>query len=159
MRSAREMMTIMMSVDLICQGNSAGALDVLLQRQKALEINFAQGQWTQANLLELIPDLEEGAIFREELKAVQKEEKFTLKLAADQWQSRPMGRWKKPWAPTWLQAQDQAPAGEAGAAPGADPGGVAPNSPAPLNLPGPPPKGKGKKGKGKGKKGVRRWYQ
>eukprot|EP00438_Fugacium_kawagutii_P030018 Skav212009 [mRNA] locus=C8996354:51:968:- [translate_table: standard] len=55
MRSQRELQTLAMSVDEILAGRPQRALDLLLQRFKAIEASFHEGGWNTARHLELIP--------------------------------------------------------------------------------------------------------
>ena len=48
------MRTIMLVVDYLAHNMVPAALDVLLQRQKALELSVEQQGWQQANLFELV---------------------------------------------------------------------------------------------------------
>jgi hypothetical protein len=158
-RTAREMKTLMTIVDLICQNDGLRALDVALQRQKSLELQFHQGNWEQAQQLELIPLDEDRSYFKQELKAAQQEVQSVRKLEAPVW--RP-SRAREEW---WPRGGGGAQGGEARAEAGLAGDGDA----APLNhndqsdgygqgrsrgWKG----GKGKKGFGKGKpKGKRQW--
>lgn len=126
-------------VDLIAQNDGLRALDIALQRVKAIEIFISQGHWSQASLIELIlPEGEQRAWFRQELKAVQQEYKAEQRLSQDQW-----ARKKPVWNPS---------------APATGGGGEKKNpedkdGTPPVNTGGPSP---GRRGKGKGKKG-KRW--
>ena len=82
-RNTKEMLTLATAVDYICQNDSLRALDVLLQRLKALEVSQAQGNWTQAAELELVMTHDQTAVFRQELKAAQQEVKADLELQKD----------------------------------------------------------------------------
>ena len=124
---------------MIASNDALRALDVALQRMKAIELFISQGQWSQANLLELIlPEDEQRAWFRQELKAAQQEHKSEMRLQRDQWPAR-----RGPWAPVSAAApvvekkegdeKDETPPGNGGGT------------------------GKGRKGRGKGKKGGKRW--
>lgn len=64
------MRTIMLVVDYLAHNMVPAALDVLLQRQKALELSVEQQGWQQANLFELV-DMGEATYFTQELKAAQ----------------------------------------------------------------------------------------
>ena len=89
LRNLRELRTLATLVDLMAMNDSLRALDVAVQRMKSIELFIAQGQWSQANLLELIvPEEEQRAWFRQELKAAQQEHKSDLRLQRDQWPKR-----------------------------------------------------------------------
>lgn len=136
LRHLRELRTLSTMVDLLASNDVLRVMDIALQRMKAIEVFVAQGTWTQATLLELIPaEGEQRAFFRTELKAVQQEAKAESRTQKDQWQMKPRRQWE-PYVPG-TGGEKKENEGEKGDAP-------------PLNTP------KGKKGKGKGKKG-RRW--
>eukprot|EP00435_Cladocopium_sp_Y103_P017149 s1363_g4.t1 len=140
LRNLRELKTLATLVDLMAQNDSLRALDAAVQRMKSIELFIAQGQWSQANLLELVvPEEEQRAWFRQELKAAQQEHKSDIRLQRDQWPRK-----KTQWYPT---------TGGAGA--GDKKEGETKEGGPPENGGGPSP-GKGKKGRGKGKKG-KRW--
>ena len=139
LRNLRELRTLATLADMIASNDALRALDVALQRMKAIELFISQGQWSQANLLELIlPEDEQRAWFRQELKAAQQEHKSEMRLQRDQWPAR-----RGPWAPVRAAApvvekkegdeKDETPPGNGGGT------------------------GKGRKGRGKGKKGGKRW--
>ena len=89
LRNLRELRTLATLVDLMAMNDSLRALDVAVQRMKSIELFIAQGQWSQANLLELIvPEEEQRAWFPQELKAAQQEHKSDLRLQRDQWPKR-----------------------------------------------------------------------
>ena len=89
LRNLRELRTLATLVDLMAMNDSLLPLDVAVQRMKGIELFIAQGQWSQANLLELIvPEEEQRAWFRQELKAAQQEHKSDLRLQRDQWPKR-----------------------------------------------------------------------
>ena len=79
-RDTREMLTLLTAVDYLASNDPLRAMEVLLQRQKALELAAEQGFWSQANFLELVTPSEERSYFRQELRAVQAEYKVELKL-------------------------------------------------------------------------------
>ena len=131
-RNTREMQTLLTAVDYLASNDPLRAMDVLLQRQKALELAAEQGSWSQANFLELVTPSEERSYFRQELRAVQAEYKAELKLR-NPWTPR------RPWSGTGGDKGQGAGKGEA------DPDA------APLNGNG--EDHKGGKGRGKGGKG------
>jgi hypothetical protein len=89
LRNLRELRTLATLVDLMAMNDSLLPLDVAVQRMKGIELFIAQGQWSQAILLELIvPEEEQRAWFRQELKAAQQEHKSDLRLQRDQWPKR-----------------------------------------------------------------------
>lgn len=76
LRNLRELRTLAAMVDLMASNDTLRALDIALQRMKAIEVFVAQGNWTQATMLELVPaEGEQRAWFRQELKAAQQEAK------------------------------------------------------------------------------------
>lgn len=79
-RTAREMRTVMLLVDYLTRNMVPAALDVLLQRQKALEPSVEQNSWQQANMLELVDMEEARSYFTQELKAAQSELRSEEKL-------------------------------------------------------------------------------
>ena len=126
-----------MMVDYMASNDTLRAMDVAVQRMKSIEVFVAQGNWTQASLLELIPaEGEQRAWFRQELKAAQQEAKLESRMTQDQWTRR-----RRAWEPATgagAPSNDEMKTeGEKGDAP-------------PQNGP------RVRKGKGKGKKG-KRW--
>lgn len=95
-RTTREMRTLMLVVDYLTMNMVPSALDVLLQRQKALELSIEQQNWQQANHLELVDVEEARSYFTQELKAAQNEVKAEQKLG-------------KGWGPSSDQAKAGAP--------------------------------------------------
>ena len=129
-RNTQEMLTLATAVDYICQNDSLRALDVLLQRLKALEVSQAQGNWSHA--AELMTH-DQTAVFRQELKAAQQEVKTDLELQKD-----PR---RRTWRPQrWYEG------GDGGETPRED------KDKPPDNAPKGPRKGKGKGKRGKGGK-------
>lgn len=61
-RAEREMKTLMLAVNLLARNMVPAAFDVLLQRQKPLELSVEHGNWPQANFLELV-DMEEACSY------------------------------------------------------------------------------------------------
>lgn len=126
----------MLVVDYLTKNMVPSALDVLLQRQKALELSVEQQSWQQANLLELVDMEEARSYFTQELKAAQSQLKSEQKLQGK-------GGWRPFRAPApWRQtAQDDT---------SKTPKDVKEGDNAPANEE--PRKGKkGKKGRGKGR--------
>jgi hypothetical protein len=135
----RELRTLTTLVDMVALNDPLRALDVALQRIKSIELFVSQGHWNQANLLELVvPEEEQRAWFRQELKAAQQEQKADLRLQQDQWPRR-----RQAWS-----------GGVAAAGGGEKKEGEGKDDAPPSNGSNP---GKGKKGKGKGKKGRGKW--
>ena len=137
LRNLRELRTLAMMVDYMASNDTLRAMDVAVQRMKSIEVFVAQGNWTQASLLELIPaEGEQRAWFRQELKAAQQEAKLESRMTQDQWTRR-----RRAWEPATgagAPSNDEMKTeGEKGDAP-------------PHNGP------RVRKGKGKGKKG-KRW--
>eukprot|EP00438_Fugacium_kawagutii_P019691 Skav233093 [mRNA] locus=scaffold3948:8226:9719:+ [translate_table: standard] len=134
-RTAREMRTLMLVVDYLARNMVPAALDVLLQRQKALELSVEQSSWQQANLLELVDMEEARSYFRQELKAAQSELRAEQRLGKGWGSQRQYPGWR-PYGQgeTSLQAKE-----------GKD------SDQAPLNEDGKKGKRKGKKGRGHGK--------
>eukprot|EP00438_Fugacium_kawagutii_P032553 Skav201089 [mRNA] locus=scaffold2562:74784:76346:+ [translate_table: standard] len=137
LRTTREMRTIAHCIDAVARNDPLRALDIMVQRLKALELSHVQGGWSQANQLELIMGDEEMATFRQEIKAAQLEVKADLSLS--QGGAR---RWK-PWK------SEATHPGDAPAAAEAKDGDKPPENP--MRPP--------RKGKGKGKRGLKgkRW--
>ena len=54
-RNHRELMTLAMAVDYILEGDYVRALDLLIQRFKAVETSLGENGWHMAKHLELIP--------------------------------------------------------------------------------------------------------
>eukprot|EP00435_Cladocopium_sp_Y103_P059215 s681_g21.t1 len=142
MRTMRELRTVAAVIDLIVMNDPLRAVDVLIQRFKALELSHEQQSWTQASQLELILSDQSSAVFRQEVKAAQAEVKSNWAIEAGPQRSQ---RWRtnQPWT---------APATSAGA--GAKDGSPNPGDDKPPINTGQPNKGKGKGKKGKGR---RRW--
>lgn len=139
LRNVRELRTLATLVDMMASNDCLRALDVALQRMKAIELFVAQGNWSQANMLELVlPEEEQRAWFRQELKAAQQEQKSELRLYHDQFQRR---------RTSWHPVATVAAAGEKKEGEGKE------DNP-PTNAGG---GGQKRKGKGKGKKGKMRW--
>jgi hypothetical protein len=80
LRAAREMRTLAMVSDLVCSGRPLSALDVIAQRQKALEISVDQSGWNQARWLELIPAADVSSWTREDLRDAMKEQELETRL-------------------------------------------------------------------------------
>ena len=140
LRNLRELRTLTTLVDMIAQNDLLRALDVAVQRIKSIELFVAQGQWGQANLIELIvPEEEQRAWFRQELKAAQQEQRSDLRLQQDQWPRR-----RQAWGPSHAAV---------GGAEKKE--GDTKNDTPPSNGGSP---GKGKKGRCKGKKGRGKWW-
>ena len=99
-RTTREMRTLMLVVDYLTMNMVPSALDVLLQRQKALELSIKQQNWQQANHLELVDMEEARSYFTQELKAAQNEVKAEQKLGKGWGPSyRPSQSWRPPAPP------------------------------------------------------------
>eukprot|EP00435_Cladocopium_sp_Y103_P038404 s1263_g10.t1 len=139
LRNLRELRTLTTMVDMIALNDPLRALDVAVQRIKSIELFVSQGQWSQANLLELIvPEEEQRAWFRQELKAAQQEQKSDLRLQQDQWPRRRVSWASNPTTVTVGEKKE----------------GETKDDVPPANMVTP---GKGKKGRGKGKKGRGKW--
>eukprot|EP00438_Fugacium_kawagutii_P030645 Skav221851 [mRNA] locus=scaffold1175:37676:39176:+ [translate_table: standard] len=134
-RTAREMRTVMLVVDYLARNMVSAALDVLLQRQKALELSVEQNSWQQANMLELVDMEEARSYFTQELKAAQSEVRSEQKLGKGFAQYRQSPGWRP-----YHQAESN-PQGKDGKETDA----------APLNEEGKKGGKKGKKGRGRGK--------
>lgn len=80
LRSAREMRTLAMSIDLLLGGHILHGLDVLLQRFKALELAAEQGSWSQARWLELIPTSDVSSWSRDDLRSAMREQDLEVRL-------------------------------------------------------------------------------
>ena len=137
LRNLRELRTLTTLIDYMASNDVLRAMDVAVQRVKAIELFISQGQWSQANLLELVlPEDEQRAWFRQELKAAQQEHKSELRMQQDQWPRR-----RNTWYP------NQAPVT----------GGEKKDNEAREDHPPSNGGSKGKKGKGKGRKGKMKW--
>ena len=79
-RSAREMRTLAMSINLLLGGHVLHGLDVLLQRFKALELAAEQGIWSQARWLEVIPTSDVSSWSREDLRSAMREKELEMRL-------------------------------------------------------------------------------
>ena len=142
LRNLKEMTTITTVIDYIASNDPLRALDVLVQRMKALEIAHLQGNWNQATHLELVKVCDTTSYFREELKAAQQELKSDWSLQRGPRQ--PGNWWRNQWVERPEVAVDPASAKEGG------------QDKPPENTP--VKGGRPLKGKGKGKKGkFRRW--
>ena len=141
-RTMRELRTVAAVIDLVVSNDPLRALDVLVQRFKALELAHEQQSWAQASQLELILSDQTSAVFRQEVTAAQAEVKSNWQLEAGPQRSQ---RWRahQPWvgsAQGSTSAQKEGSPGQSDDKP--------PLNTAPVNK----GKGKGKKGRGK-----RRW--
>ena len=143
LRTARELKTVARVIDLLCSNDPLRALDILLQRLKALELSHEQGNWAQAAQLELVLPDQTSAVFRQEIRAAQAELKTTWELEAGPSRYQ---RWKGPsWRPQPAEGGVHTETKESGAKDEDRP----PNN---NQRSGGKSRGKGKKGKGK-----RRW--
>ena len=79
-RSHREMVTLAMTIDEILGGRLMQALDLLIQRFKAIEASFEEGGWQTARHLELIPGGGAGLLREDERAAASKAELQASKL-------------------------------------------------------------------------------
>ena len=73
-RSHREMVTLGMAIDEILSGRLMHALDLLVQRFKAIEASFEEGGWATARHLEIIPGGGAGMMREDERAAAAKAE-------------------------------------------------------------------------------------
>ena len=80
MRSHRELVTLAMAVDEILAGQFQQALDLLLQRFKAVEASLVDGNWSTAKHLEIIPPAAASLTTEEERARAAKAELSSLKL-------------------------------------------------------------------------------
>eukprot|EP00971_Amphidinium_carterae_P347521 6489582-Amphidinium_carterae.1 len=67
-RTARELKTLCLCLDHLCQGEVLQTMDMIAQRIKAIEMSVRQGGWAQARFLELVPETEVTSASREELR-------------------------------------------------------------------------------------------
>eukprot|EP00438_Fugacium_kawagutii_P002934 Skav232613 [mRNA] locus=scaffold1224:634887:636392:+ [translate_table: standard] len=95
-RTAREMKTIMLVLDLLARNMVPSAMDVLVQRQKALELSVEQGNWSQANLLELVDMEEARSYFLQEVKAAQTQLRAEQRLGKGRGYQRGPPWWNAP---------------------------------------------------------------
>ena len=65
-RTERELRTLAMAMGCALRGNTAGCLDVLGQRSKAIERAVVDGHWDTARWMELIPTGESVLVPRQE---------------------------------------------------------------------------------------------
>ena len=72
-RTTRELRTMCLAIDLLLKGQVEAALDVLLQRVKAVERSVSDSGWDVAKWFELIPTGDSLLIPRSEARAVQRE--------------------------------------------------------------------------------------
>ena len=72
-RNRREIQTIALCLDLLVQRQTHSAMDVLVQRLKAVELSIIDGDWMRAEMLELIPPPGGGLASKEELVKVSRE--------------------------------------------------------------------------------------
>ena len=80
MRTSRELRTLALVIDLILEGQLSSALDVLMQRIKALELSTEQQSWQQALWLELLPPADVAAWSRDELTEAMRELDVVVRL-------------------------------------------------------------------------------
>eukprot|EP00434_Breviolum_minutum_P037427 symbB.v1.2.033184.t1/scaffold4090.1/size75078/2 len=92
LRNLRELRTLVTMIDHMANNDGLRALDVAVQRLKAIELFIAQGHWQQASQLEG----EQRAWFRQELRAAQQEHQAETKL---QRESNYFLRDRRPWPP------------------------------------------------------------
>eukprot|EP00971_Amphidinium_carterae_P268557 5327911-Amphidinium_carterae.1 len=69
MRNSRELMTLARASDQLIRGDTAGSLDTLLQRFKAIETAHWTGGWQVATQMELIPESRVSAVPAAEFRA------------------------------------------------------------------------------------------
>ena len=79
-RSHREMVALGMAIDEILSGKLMHALDLLIQRFKAIEASFEEGGWATARHLEIIPGGGAGMMREDERAAAAKAEIQASKL-------------------------------------------------------------------------------
>ena len=79
-RSHRELVTLAMTIDEIVSSRLMQALDLLIQRFKAVEASFEEGGWQTARHLELIPGGGAGLLREDERAAAAKAEIQASKL-------------------------------------------------------------------------------
>ena len=80
LRTSRELRSTAKALDMVAQGCTDRAADVLAQRYKALEMSLADQNWARAQHIELIPP--EGAVLtdHDELVMATKEQSAELKM-------------------------------------------------------------------------------
>ncbi|CAK0881107.1 unnamed protein product, partial [Prorocentrum cordatum] len=74
LRNPRELKTIAAIIEAILQGRILTALDIAVQRFKAIELSIEEGNWTNARWLELIPVNTVGTYDRGDLRDARREE-------------------------------------------------------------------------------------
>ena len=82
LRNARELKTIAAIVEAILQGRVLSALDIAVQRFKAIELSIEEGNWTNARWLELIPVNTVGTYDRADLRDARREEEQDRRATA-----------------------------------------------------------------------------
>ena len=80
LRSLRELQTLSISLDHLLSGRVAQATDTLVQRLKACEMSLADGNWSMARHLEIIPPSTASLVVSEERELAAKQELRNLKL-------------------------------------------------------------------------------
>ena len=80
LRNVRELRTLALVGDSILQGELATALDVLVQRMKAIEVAAEQGTWVQARWMELVPPSDVSSWDREDLRLAMREQDLDVRL-------------------------------------------------------------------------------
>ena len=79
-RTVREMRTLALIGDLLLRGQLASALDVLVQRTKALELSVEHQGWAQARWLELAPSVVAACWSGEERRGAMREQELEARL-------------------------------------------------------------------------------
>ena len=82
LRTSRELRTTAKALDLLAQGRSDRAGDVLAQRYKALELFLADQTWSRAQFLELIPPEGASLVEKDEMLMASKEQTVEQKMRA-----------------------------------------------------------------------------
>jgi hypothetical protein len=80
LRNVREMETIARTVDYIAAGRILEAMDILVQRQKSLEIAITQQSWAQARWVELVPSGDMASWSRADLREAMEQETLQQRL-------------------------------------------------------------------------------
>eukprot|EP00435_Cladocopium_sp_Y103_P031877 s1304_g8.t1 len=80
LRMLRELQTVSITLDHLLAGRLAEATDTLIQRLKACEMSLAEGSWSMARHLEIIPPAAASLVQAEERELASKQELRSMKL-------------------------------------------------------------------------------
>jgi hypothetical protein len=92
LRSRRELKTLAVAIDLLCDGHTLSAADVLMSRFQAIEL-AQESSWEVGQHLELIPLAKSGAVPEADVRVAAREELRAHRLR------QAMGKGKgRPWS-------------------------------------------------------------